>query len=53
MKAVVRAFILSELTESLDTENDADEFRFNDKSTHEDHLSQNGILTFFRLKMAI
>ena len=34
-------------------ESDDDEFRFNDTSTHEGHLHQNGVLTWFYNKMAI
>ena len=30
-----------------------DEFRFNDMSTHEGHLSQNGLLTWYGTEMAI
>ena len=35
------------------TEIDDDEFRFNDTSTHEGHLRQNGILTWFGIETAI
>ena len=31
----------------VDTKDDDDEFRFNDASTHEGHLRQNGELTWF------
>ena len=31
----------------ISTDNDDDEFRFNDASTHEGHLRQNGELTWF------
>ena len=30
-----------------DDDDDDDEFRFNDASTHESHLRQNGVLTWF------
>ena len=32
---------------------DDDEFRFNDASTHEGHLRQNGVLTWFCNEMAL
>ena len=32
---------------------DYDEFRFNDASTHEDHLHQDGVLTWFCDETAI
>ena len=35
------------------TEIGDDEFRFNDTSTHEGHLRQNGILTWFGIETAI
>ena len=35
------------------TINNDDEFRFNDASTHEDHLRQNGIVTWFGIEKAI
>ena len=33
--------------------NDDDEFRINDASTHEGHLRQNGVLTWFCNEMVI
>ena len=36
-----------------DTSYDDDEFRFNSEATHEGHLHQNGILTWFGIEMAI
>ena len=34
-------------------DDDDDEFRFNDASTHEGQLHQNGILTWFGIETAI
>ena len=35
-----------------DDDDDDDEFRFNEASTHEGHLHQNGVLTWFSYKTA-
>ena len=46
-------FRCQESLNSLPPVDDDDEFRFNDTSTHEGHLRQNGVLTWFYNETAI
>ena len=50
LRHLIFFFILQENVSNGYFMDDDDEFRFNDPSTHEGHLHQNGVLTWFCMK---